>query len=235
MRTAARVFVAGTLAVAIVGAAAAQENKAAADAPAIDGKTLESAGKFLDRYDADKNGTLEESEWSAMTVKPTDYNADQRVTKEELARRILEDRATRSGGSTPSATSPATATAAENAEKPAGAESGAADSAAANATQEHKEGDSAPLQSESTSSPRAERNQPARRSYRFLTPKERLPAGLPDFFASRDRDGDGQVMMFEFASRWTEATVREFAGYDLNNDGVITVSECLRRQKRDGR
>jgi Ca2+-binding EF-hand superfamily protein len=65
------------------------------------------------------------------------------------------------------------------------------------------------------------------RPMRFLTPTERLPSGLPGWFSQSDRDGDGQVMMSEYASSWTDEKIKEFNRYDLNADGAITPSECL--------
>lgn len=69
----------------------------------------------------------------------------------------------------------------------------------------------------------------ARKSYRFLTAKERLPEGLPAYF-SRDRDGDGQVSMHEFSSTWSEARARDFQRYDADADGVITPAEALKNK-----
>jgi len=63
--------------------------------------------------------------------------------------------------------------------------------------------------------------------YRIRTAEERLPAGLPDWFTERDADGDGQVMMSEYASDWTDELVAEFNGFDANRDGVIAPQECL--------
>ncbi len=80
----------------------------------------------------------------------------------------------------------------------------------------------------SSGSSSAARDPSQRKSYRFLTPKERLPAGLPDWFLRKDVDGDGQVTMAEFASEWTPEAAEEFAKYDLNGDGVITPAECLK-------
>jgi hypothetical protein len=65
------------------------------------------------------------------------------------------------------------------------------------------------------------------RSGRFLSPRERLPSGLPDWFMAKDQNGDGQVAMAEFASDWNDSTVVEFSRYDLNHDGIITPHECL--------
>ena len=72
----------------------------------------------------------------------------------------------------------------------------------------------------------------SRKSGRFLTPKERLPKGLPDWFLQKDADGDGQVLMAEFATDWTPGAAAEFARYDLNRDGIITAAECLKVEKR---
>jgi hypothetical protein len=65
--------------------------------------------------------------------------------------------------------------------------------------------------------------------YRLLTPTERLPEGLPDWFAAKDTNADGQVAMAEFESPgyWTAVAVAQFARYDPNHDGMITPGECL--------
>jgi Ca2+-binding EF-hand superfamily protein len=90
---------------------------------------------------------------------------------------------------------------------------------------EGSHGDSAESSSQSDS-PRDDKSN-GRKSYRFLTPTERLPGGLPDWFARDDADGDGQVAMAEYSTLWSDAKVREFAAFDLNGDGVITPRECL--------
>jgi hypothetical protein len=66
-----------------------------------------------------------------------------------------------------------------------------------------------------------------KKSYRFLSPTERLPKGLPDWFARNDADADGQIMMAEFAAAWTETAATEFMKHDLDGDGVITPHEAL--------
>jgi hypothetical protein len=71
-----------------------------------------------------------------------------------------------------------------------------------------------------------------KKSYRFLSPTERLPKGLPDWFIRNDRDADGQIMMSEFAAAWTEALATEFMSYDLDGDGVITPAEALASGKK---
>ncbi len=71
-----------------------------------------------------------------------------------------------------------------------------------------------------------------RRSNRFLMPKERLTTDIPDWFRQRDRDGDAQVTMAEFANDWTWQTAHDFDHFDLNHDGVITTAECLKMVKQ---
>jgi Ca2+-binding EF-hand superfamily protein len=69
------------------------------------------------------------------------------------------------------------------------------------------------------------------RSYRFLSPTERLPSGLPAWFSRSDVDGDGQVTLAEYAPTGDSAKLTEFAKYDLNGDGIITARECLAAEK----
>lgn len=68
--------------------------------------------------------------------------------------------------------------------------------------------------------------------YRFLTPTERPPAGLPEWFSRRDANGDAQVPLAEYTDSLTEKTARDFARYDLNNDGKTTAAECLAAQRQ---
>lgn len=67
----------------------------------------------------------------------------------------------------------------------------------------------------------------SRGPYRPKSATERLPKGLPDWFARNDADGDGQISMAEFAVSWTDDKVDEFAKHDANGDGVITPREVL--------
>jgi hypothetical protein len=71
-----------------------------------------------------------------------------------------------------------------------------------------------------------------RKSYRFRTPSERLPSGLPEWFRDRDLNGDGQVVMAEYASSWSDAKAAEFARYDLNGDGIVTPAEAKKDKSR---
>jgi len=71
-----------------------------------------------------------------------------------------------------------------------------------------------------------------RNSYRFLSPSERLPEGLPDWFVAKDANADGQIAMAEYATDWSTpqaaaSNVAKFGQFDLNRDGMITPQECL--------
>jgi Ca2+-binding EF-hand superfamily protein len=70
-----------------------------------------------------------------------------------------------------------------------------------------------------------------RESYRFLTPTERLPKGLPSWFVQKDVDGDGQVTMAEFSSTWNETDLVNYTKFDKNGDGRITPSELVEEKK----
>jgi hypothetical protein len=61
---------------------------------------------------------------------------------------------------------------------------------------------------------------------RFLSAKERLPKGLPDWFL--EKEVDGQVTMAQYATNWDSDTLERFSKYDLNGDGIITADECLK-------
>jgi len=72
------------------------------------------------------------------------------------------------------------------------------------------------------------------RPKRFLTARERLPSGLPDWFL-RAADDDGQITMSGYAANFPpEDVVAQFSKYDLNQDGIITAAECLKVEKTQG-
>jgi EF hand len=59
-----------------------------------------------------------------------------------------------------------------------------------------------------------------------------LPKGLPSWFEQRDRDGDGQVGLYEW--RQSGDALDEFLRIDSNNDGLVTAEEALRYQSANG-
>jgi hypothetical protein len=65
------------------------------------------------------------------------------------------------------------------------------------------------------------------KSYRSASAAKDKTSGLPDFFARSDANADGQVMMNEFSSSWSQETLDEFQKWDLNRDGIILPRECV--------
>jgi Ca2+-binding EF-hand superfamily protein len=72
-----------------------------------------------------------------------------------------------------------------------------------------------------------------KKSYRFLPVAERLPKGLPSWFNDKDANHDGQVMMSEYASAWTDSVAAEFSRLDRNGDGILTAQESLAGEKKE--
>ncbi len=73
-------------------------------------------------------------------------------------------------------------------------------------------------------------------SYRQPTMRERLEeAGLlkdlPSGFLDADVNQDGQVAMAEFATDWSDDLAENYMQFDRNNDGFITVAECIDARK----
>jgi hypothetical protein len=70
----------------------------------------------------------------------------------------------------------------------------------------------------------------AEKSYRFKPAREQMPKEAPSWFTAllaRDRNGDGQVDMSEYESRWTESALREFNSRDKDRDGIITLEDAM--------
>lgn len=172
------------------------------------------AQSLLRRYDENKNGVLERNEWQNMRGSPEkgDRNNDGVITQEELVARLLDfsEQSSASSGGLGSSSPNSGASGSSYRPSGGGPPSGSSSSS-----------------SRSTTSTRS----PERSRVRFLTPLERLPKGLPDWFVQKDADGDGQISMAEFATEWTDTKAAEFEKYDLNHDGIITPEECLQAEK----
>lgn len=170
---------------------------------------------LLRQYDANKSGVLEREEWKNMRGDPesVDTNHDGRITLDELKAKVASYFRGSAAGS-----------------------SSSGGSSSSSATGSPSSGSSGSYVSRSSGSGLAGSGSNAARTYRsayhFLSPKERLPSGLPDWFIAKDANGDGQISMAEFSDNWSEEKAREFQAVDLNGDGIITPAECLTKEKR---
>lgn len=59
----------------------------------------------------------------------------------------------------------------------------------------------------------------------YTTNEERLPDGLPDWFAEKDKNADGQLSMAEFLTEVTTEEVAKFTSQDADNDGLLVAAE----------
>jgi hypothetical protein len=50
---------------------------------------------------------------------------------------------------------------------------------------------------------------------------------LPDWFSRSDTDGDGQVSMAEYSTKWDNDVAKKFAQLDADGNGFISANECL--------
>jgi Ca2+-binding EF-hand superfamily protein len=187
-----------------VGSSSSSSFGSAASGNPAEAKYRRYAEMLLKQYDKNKNGVLEREEWSEMRGdwKSADLNGDGILTVDEITAHLMGYSQRRAQQSTAS-TASVTAGSSTTATAAGGS---------------------------STSSWRPAGSD-VRKPYRFLSPTERLPKGLPDWFLQKDVNGDGQVTMAEFSSTWNDTVAAEFATYDRNNDGVITAEECLQAEK----
>jgi Ca2+-binding EF-hand superfamily protein len=167
----------------------------------VNDRAAKMVSQILGLYDTNKDGMIGKSEMSQVhaTYRKADTDSDGTISKDELTKYALS---MLPAASTPSGNS-------------SGGSSG---------SKSGRYGSSSRGSSGGSSGSSGEK-----KSYRFRTPAERLPDGLPEWFASRDADADGQVAMAEFATSWSDAKVKEFTDWDANGDGILTPAECLKK------
>jgi hypothetical protein len=201
-------------------------------------KVASYAQGLLRQYDKNKNGMLERDEWKEMKPEhqAADTNNDGIITVDELALKIASFGT--SGNSGTSSSSTGSGAGADRGGPPqregwggrgrgeapsTGSDRGGSDRGAAGGDRGGWGRGGSGSGGDRSRGPTENRQA----SIRFLTPTERLPKGLPDWFARKDADGDGQVTMSEYITTLDDAAIAEFQKYDLNRDGIITPAECL--------
>lgn len=181
------------------------------DPPGMPAKVLRYAQRVVRKYDENRNGQLEKNEWKRMRGNPqtADFNTDGVITVDEFADRVARyGRRRHIRLMLPESSWPDEAPDATVESDPADSESPE---------------DSADKGETGAKSGEAKRH----RHSTFFVPASRLPKGLPDWFHTRDRNGDGQLTMTEFSPKASRQAVREFSRYDLNRDGLLTPKEYL--------
>ncbi|MFP6575747.1 MAG: hypothetical protein VB912_11380, partial [Pirellulaceae bacterium] len=175
------------------------------------------ANSMMQRYDKNGSGVLEKDEWKEFRTDPSpgDTNKDGKLTKDELTKWMSSRFGQSRGGDSSSARSGRGSSGGDSGR---GRTSGRGGSGG----ERSGRGDSGGSRSRGGSS-----TPDTPDSYRFKTVGERLPEGLPDWFKDNDADGDGQIMMAEYAKKWDAKMLDSFDKFDFDADGVITPQECL--------
>jgi hypothetical protein len=198
-------------------------------------KIMRYAQRLLEKYDSNRDGQLQQSEWSRMSHDPrtADANRDGTIGEDELARYIadygrhrqlrLMERPAPGDAVLPPLLHPVTESAAD--ESIAAVQTAAATGANRAETPQSSDGGATDEAAPGSDGPQRER---ARRDTRFFVAPTQLPQGLPKWFGERDADGDGQLSIAEFAPKASNSDFKQFARYDLNGDGLLTADEYLR-------
>lgn len=185
------------------------------------------AQAMIAQNDQNGNGILEGDEWrrGGLALRNSDHNGDGNVSKEELIQTLSSwgQAGGRQSGSNQLGGSQA------GADQTGGSAAGDGWRGGRGFGRREDRGSRQSGNTGSASGGRSAVGGPAtRRSYRALSPIERLPKEIPDWFLRADENGDGQVAMSEYTSSWSDEKAAEFAGLDLDGDGIITAKECLK-------
>lgn len=218
-------------------------------APAVSGKVVRYAAWLMQQYDSNGDGCLQEEEWKKMHGAPQaiDIDGDLIITLDELVRflalygenrtihhpdpikryhqpRMISSQFQLFKPITPTQEKPVTAmkTEAVDTEKTPKTEHLAALDPQKDLTEEALESGESAVDDATYEEIIAGRQVPAEKKYH--TPKEVL-YGVPAWFVIRDRDGDGQVSLLEFAPSMTPQALALFGRLDKNGDGLITPDE----------
>jgi hypothetical protein len=203
------------------------------DPRSITAKIARYAQRLVRIYDRNNNGQLEQAEWETMHGAPrqADLNGDGVIPVEELARHVAEYGRTRRIRLLPP--QPGDLVELPPLLHPTTAAS--ADAAAVQPTEAAAPKPSPAAETTATEPPAAPapKKPPQRRDSKFYVAPERLPAGLPDWFLPRDRDGDGQLTISEFSPKSVPSELQQFKRLDHNGDGVLTAAECVVRAAKE--
>ena len=173
---------------------------------AIDERDMREADDRMERYDKNKDGYLDENEIKEARLSGTpmqyDNNRDGKLSRQELAARQAARRLA-SGGQP---------------ESP---------------SQRRDDSNSKKSRDKRVNEEELAKDKPnlfeKRASFRVTDAEGKVPtaAGLPEWFTRNDVNTDSQVSMFEFSKKWTQDVIEDYSRFDSNEDGFITMKECL--------
>jgi hypothetical protein len=186
------------------------------DGPSLSAESF--ARGVMSRYDKNGDKWLEGDELTAAgsMTQAADADGDKKVTINELVAQASAKRPT-----TPAAAAKPTERAQTSSESAGKSNSTSASKSSTNSKR---------VYTWTGGGPAGEEKKAVRHTYRFSPAGERLPVGLPTWFKSQDKNGDGQVQMSEYSRTWSRSTVSRFRGIDTNDDGVITAKEAAAKK-----
>ena len=184
----------------------------------VEDQDLRDADERMRRYDRNNDGSIDETEyretrWSEQ-MSQWDTNKDGKLTREEVAVRYARRRLLSSNQASPE-------------QSRGGWEArNRGDSRGDGQGGQRAEGDQ-----KSASVPHPFEK---RASFRLTdnSGNNPRPAGVPEWFARDDTNMDNQVSMSEFARKWDATSLEDFYKFDTNQDGFITLKECLAAVKK---
>jgi len=195
--------------------------------PAPPMKIARYASRLMQRYDTDGNGHLSRAEWGLMQGRPAvmDRDQDGQITLAEMILHIREyARYRKLGYSNPSGQTGLTAPIPPNPASPVpiahNPEQNAAN-ASDTLVMTSEKNDSTGAVTATTEKPGFEHPDAP-----YYVPARLRPSNLPAWFVQRDRNGDGQLSLAEFAPSDSREAVLTFQRLDASQDGLLTPQEA---------